>query len=695
MTSSTLGAIAAAKAADRAAELAAAVEAQGIAAATDAAGRAADLAPTVEARDNPTATDAANRPAEAAAVETPNADPRMAAAAPAVAHTPVDTSLSPTTISQLSSIGVDGPTRLPNSNYNYNYAHVAHGQTPSPSTPSPVTAAVPTFSSPQAPGAQAPTWSNVPSLDGNSPRVSAVPLSNETNAANHRTYNWDTPSSTSLAPQLDPAAPELTARTTFFNPDVQQALSRGMDGPEIYTSMIQPRVGAPRSSQIARWSAYRESIDTTPGRLAGNSRRAGDASPEVQSRVIDTLIDASQSRGLNARDTAYVLAIARYESGFNPDAAAGASSAAGVGQLIKGTGEAHGLNAQNRFDAKANSEALVDHYIQNRDLARARGLGEAHIYRIHHDGRGARKNSAGLGLANREVMPYLDKYESFVKQRLGQQPTGPAQTTPEQRVDGPTQLATEPRAQPPGAMADGVLRPRERGPEVIAVQEALNRLGHTGRSGRPLETRSGVYGLETRHAVKDFQRTHGLKADGVIGSDTLAALASSQFRSTGVNPRTSLGGGINPPINHAGAAGAPQPTAPPIDPNSLQTRTWSNISSLFENTNTPPLVAAPIGDNGVVGITKDPDSPNAISVFLAGVSAPSPDVRVKAKVGARLDSPGPRFPDPKNLDFTGVNARVEVENRRSGISLFVDGGVRTSPGTPTDFSVRGGVTFKF
>jgi putative chitinase len=97
-------------------------------------------------------------------------------------------------------------------------------------------------------------------------------------------------------------------------------------------------------------------------------------------------------------------------------------------------------------------------------------------------------------------------------------------------VEGPARPTTEARAPRSEAMADGVLRQGERGAEVVAAQQALNQLGYTGRNGQPLETRSGIYGAETRHAVEDFQRRHGLKPDGLIGDDTRAAMATAAQR---------------------------------------------------------------------------------------------------------------------------------------------------------------------
>lgn len=77
----------------------------------------------------------------------------------------------------------------------------------------------------------------------------------------------------------------------------------------------------------------------------------------------------------------------------------------------------------------------------------------------------------------------------------------------------------------PSAMADGVLKAGDRGPEVIALQARLNALGYRGRDGQPLETRSGIFGPDTEHAVRGFQRAHGLEVDGKAGSrETLPAI---------------------------------------------------------------------------------------------------------------------------------------------------------------------------
>ncbi len=68
------------------------------------------------------------------------------------------------------------------------------------------------------------------------------------------------------------------------------------------------------------------------------------------------------------------------------------------------------------------------------------------------------------------------------------------------------------------AMADGVLRRRERGAEVLDLQRKLKARGlYDG-------TLDGIFGHGTEAAVLAFQRAAGLVADGVAGPKTMAAL---------------------------------------------------------------------------------------------------------------------------------------------------------------------------
>lgn len=87
-----------------------------------------------------------------------------------------------------------------------------------------------------------------------------------------------------------------------------------------------------------------------------------------------------------------------------------------------------------------------------------------------------------------------------------------------------THAADTPRTQPPSPERLVMLKQGSHGPEVQELQTALNALGYRGANGQPLEIRSGMFGPETDHALRDFQRAHGLEVDGKLGPDTRAAL---------------------------------------------------------------------------------------------------------------------------------------------------------------------------
>ena len=123
-----------------------------------------------------------------------------------------------------------------------------------------------------------------------------------------------------------------------------------------------------------------------------------------------------------------------------------------------------------------------------------------------------RENSNGVVLGGRAVDP--NNHLTRPGQQARPQPGEPRNETPQ-------------RSQ---AMADGVLMREDSGPEVRRMQEQLNRLGYTGTDGKPLETRSAIFGPNTHHAVEAYQRAHGLEVDGVVGPKTLGSLRQAETR---------------------------------------------------------------------------------------------------------------------------------------------------------------------
>lgn len=304
-----------------------------------------------------------------------------------------------------------------------------------------------------------------------------------------------------------------------------------MNDPVIYRDMIQPK-GAPyRPSQIVPHSHYNDPIDRTPGRLAGHSRIWGDASPEVQSRTIDLLLDAAHDAGLGRRDMALVLAIARRESGFNPDAAAGTTSALGLGQFVDRTGAAYGLRSAKRGDPAEQARALVAHYIDNRRLAASRGQGEDYIYKYHHDGPSL--DYGGLAVSRSDVLPHADRYGAFVDHWLQARGVDAPATT---RDPAPASRAT------PDPLADGIIRHGERGEAVRQLQARLNAHGMQGLDGKPLPL-TGNYLDHTQAAVREFQRRHDLPVTGQADATTRSALARPPEPATTMPATRGIGDG--------------------------------------------------------------------------------------------------------------------------------------------------------
>jgi peptidoglycan hydrolase-like protein with peptidoglycan-binding domain len=82
-------------------------------------------------------------------------------------------------------------------------------------------------------------------------------------------------------------------------------------------------------------------------------------------------------------------------------------------------------------------------------------------------------------------------------------------------------------AKPSDPMADGVLEKGEKGKAVTELQKALDAAGMRDAKGNRLNP-DGDFGDRTKEAVANFQRSHGLKADGEVGPDTFKALRENK-----------------------------------------------------------------------------------------------------------------------------------------------------------------------
>ena len=149
------------------------------------------------------------------------------------------------------------------------------------------------------------------------------------------------------------------------------------------------------------------------GGIRGNSRVYGDASEEVQTKVINKIILEGKRAGMNNDQIAMTLAIANVESGFNPDAAAGTTSAAGLGQFIDKTGAGYSIDNTNRWDLDTQVTALIEHTLDNYNLVAKRDKADKYVYKYHHDG--PTSDYGGLKVSERKVMPLVKKYKKLLE----------------------------------------------------------------------------------------------------------------------------------------------------------------------------------------------------------------------------------------------------------------------------------------
>lgn len=103
------------------------------------------------------------------------------------------------------------------------------------------------------------------------------------------------------------------------------------------------------------------------------------------------------------------------------------------------------------------------------------------------------------------------------------------------------------------AHSASILREKESGESVKQLQGQLVQLGAVGRDGKPLQA-DGDFGGNTKFAVEQFQRTHGLQVDGVVGGQTHAALGKALAQQATKQPEQS----------NAHAAPAPATSGSPL-----------------------------------------------------------------------------------------------------------------------------------
>ncbi|MEA9842326.1 peptidoglycan-binding protein [Xanthomonas campestris] len=123
---------------------------------------------------------------------------------------------------------------------------------------------------------------------------------------------------------------------------------------------------------------------------------------------------------------------------------------------------------------------------------------------------------------------------------------------------------------------DGKLEQGERGEQVKQLQGQLAQLGAVGRDGKPLKP-DGDFGGNTKYAVEQFQREHGLQIDGVAGQQTQAALSKALAQGTSKQPEHTAA-----PAAPTQAASSPLLSDPRHPDNAMYNGAVSKLEALGE-----------------------------------------------------------------------------------------------------------------
>jgi hypothetical protein len=171
-----------------------------------------------------------------------------------------------------------------------------------------------------------------------------------------------------------------------------------LTGAELHQQLILSKISNDTVSRIISGSDFTRQYDIEGMRKNGVREFVSTGAPKwTQSEGVKAILFEARKAGLSLEDQAVLLAIANIESGFNPAAQAGTTSACGLFQFVEKTGEMYNLSATDCMDPWLNARAGVSHYIDNYD-ARVRKHVESLqgieklfktfqlSYYLHHDG---------------------------------------------------------------------------------------------------------------------------------------------------------------------------------------------------------------------------------------------------------------------------------------------------------------------
>ena len=166
----------------------------------------------------------------------------------------------------------------------------------------------------------------------------------------------------------------------------------------IHAKMIMGEISDETVEELIQASRYTRSHSLVRMKKLGAEELIQVGGPTwAQREGVRAVLFQARRAGLSIEDQAVLLATVEVESGFNPMAKAPTTTACGLFQFVKATGQAYNLAQADCMDPSANAKAGIAHYLDNYNRTVANQV--SHLegpekvfktyelsYYLHHDG---------------------------------------------------------------------------------------------------------------------------------------------------------------------------------------------------------------------------------------------------------------------------------------------------------------------
>lgn len=169
-------------------------------------------------------------------------------------------------------------------------------------------------------------------------------------------------------------------------------------GSDLHKQLILSKISNETIDKIIQGSRFTRDFDAEAINSGGIRELLRVGAPTwAQREGVRAILYQARKAGLSIEDQAVLLAIADIESGFNPMARASTTTACGIFQFVKRTGESFSLSANECMDPWLNAKSGVEHYLYNHGRRVQRFVedlsGSEKVFRtfelsyyLHHDG---------------------------------------------------------------------------------------------------------------------------------------------------------------------------------------------------------------------------------------------------------------------------------------------------------------------